>query len=378
MIYQTDYEALAAKINPIAFSKYLLDTGWSQFLSKRKDIRIFQKNVGTFYQVIIPMDIVLSDYNNALFEACKKVAESESKTVEQLLLYLLNPNADILKIRIENKNVEAGNILIDDAIEVYENAKKLLGTAAQDVIKPTEIHRGRIDSVVSNFLANCRFGQTEVGSYIVSVICPMVENDNGQVRQLEMFESAEDEETNFTRKVTSKVVKNLYHLKTRIDDGEYNLAKTSKDDEISVNFYEALLGIKLADEHTTVEFIPEWAPSVPLMEDLPKSIALSHNYYQPIQSTVSTIRGIVKRKERIVGRIKRLESTPDLENRQVGKVTVVYVDDNNKARTIISKLARDDYNKAIEAHANGAYVEIIGEMQDTHIKEIECESFNVI
>ncbi|MDO4804497.1 MAG: hypothetical protein Q4A32_06740 [Lachnospiraceae bacterium] len=378
MVYNVNYNELAKGLNPIAFAKYLEDTGWSHFRTKRKDVRVFQKEKDKFYQVTIPMEDTLSDYNEALYQACKTVAECEDRPLEGLFLYLLNPNADILKIRIEKKNAVSGSILLDDAIGVYENAKRLLGAAAQDVIKPAAFHQGRMDSKITSFLSGCRFGQTEVGSYVVSVICPMTEMREGEFHQLELFEDEQEGETNFTRQVTTKVVKSIQKLKDRIDDGQYNLADTSTEDRISANFYEALLGINLEQEGTRIEFIPEWAPGHKMTEELPAKVSLSHRYYQPIHATVTKMKGSIKKNRKIVGRIKRLEATADVENREAGKVTVVYIDDNNRARTVIAKLEKDDYSRAIEAHAKGWYVEIVGEMSGRRASEVECQSFNVL
>ena len=378
MVYSVNYSELAKELNPIAFTKYLEDTGWIHFQTKRKDVRIFQKESDRFYQVTIPMEDTLSDYNEALYQACQTVAECENRPLEQVFLYLLNPNADILKIRIEKKNIESGSILLDDAIGVYENAKRLLGAAAQDVIKPAAAHQGRMDTKITSFLSSCRFGQTEVGSYVVSVICPMTEMREGEFRQLELFEDEKEDEMNFTRQVTTKVLRSIQKLKDRIDNGQYNLADTSLEDGISANFYEALLGINLEQEGTKIEFMPEWAPNLKVTEELPVKVALSHSYYQPIHATVTKMKGNIKKNRKIVGRIKRLEATADLENREAGKVTVVYIDDNNKAKTVIAKLEKDDYNRAIEAHAKGWYVEIVGEMSGGRAREIDCQSFNVL
>ena len=153
-----------------------------------------------------------------------------------------------MKIRIEKKNIESGSILLDDAIGVYENAKRLLGAAAQDVIKPAAVHQGRMDTKITSFLSSCRFGQTEVGSYVVSAICPMTEMREGEFRQLELFEDEKEDEMNFARQVTTKVLRSIQKLKDRIDNGQYNLANTSSEDGISANFYEALLGINLEQE----------------------------------------------------------------------------------------------------------------------------------
>lgn len=101
MIYSVDFLELAEKINPLAFVKYLKDTGWMLFQTKKSYVKIFQlEREDNFYQVTIPMDKVLRDYREAMYKAISIVAEAESKSIEELILYLLNPNTDILKIRL--------------------------------------------------------------------------------------------------------------------------------------------------------------------------------------------------------------------------------------------------------------------------------------
>ena len=42
MIYSVNYMDLTEKINPFNFAKYLIDTGWSIYPTKRKKIKIFK------------------------------------------------------------------------------------------------------------------------------------------------------------------------------------------------------------------------------------------------------------------------------------------------------------------------------------------------
>ena len=98
-----------------------------QFPTKKTYVKIFQlvNQIVYFFQVTIPMNRDLLDYQDAMYQAIETVAFVEGQSTEQLLLFLLNPNTDILKIRLDRKNIEAGSILFDDAIRVYENAKSL-------------------------------------------------------------------------------------------------------------------------------------------------------------------------------------------------------------------------------------------------------------
>lgn len=382
MIYSVNFMDLTEKISPLLFAKYLKDMGWEQFQSKRQHIKIFQceKN-NDFFQIVIPTDKRLNDYKEAMYKAVVTVSEAENKSVEQVMLYLLNPNADILKIRLEKKDVESGNILFDDAIRMYENAKKLLAATTLDILHPKKYHQGRIDDCVLKFLSNCRFGQTEIGSYVVSVVCPFAELDeNEEYRQLSIFSNEEQCANSLTRQVTSRVMENIYFIKNKIDNGESDkLLLQNNGKIISANFYEALGGLNLDSDGTDVEFIAEWSPIVKNVDCAKDRILLTHDYYQPIESTIGKLKEKTNKSTKIIGRIKKLESSPDVQKRKIGKITVVYLDENDKPKTVTANLNKNEYDKAIKAHERGFHIEIVGEVSSGKRPFMpSCESFTVI
>ena len=284
MIYSVNFLDLTEKINPLAFSKYLKDTGWNLFQTKRKDVKVYQyEKDDEFYQVTVPLEKRLADYKDAMYKAIITVAEVEKKSIEQVMLYLLNPNTDILKIRLDRKDIEAGSILFDDAIRMYENTKKLLAATALDILHPKRYHQGRMDDAVSQFLAGCRFGQTEIGSYVVSVVCPFAELDEKEgYKQLSIFSEEEACANSLTRRVTSRVMDNISQIKRYIDDGNLEgLLEKEGEETISANFYEALTGLNLDLEGADVEFIAEWSPVVKSKSHVKDRILLTHDYCQP-------------------------------------------------------------------------------------------------
>lgn len=64
---------------------YLIVSGWKEYhLSKRKDIRVFQKETASaFHQVTIPIEKSLVDYNQALAEAIMEIASAEGCSVQE-------------------------------------------------------------------------------------------------------------------------------------------------------------------------------------------------------------------------------------------------------------------------------------------------------
>ena len=110
MIYSVNYEELSGRINPFVIKRYLKGNGWVPFKTRRDDISVFQYiKDGQFEQVTIPNDRTLFDYSMALYQAVRIVADVEGRPIEQMLLTLLNPHSDIVKIRIDDPSIEPGN-----------------------------------------------------------------------------------------------------------------------------------------------------------------------------------------------------------------------------------------------------------------------------
>ena len=151
-----------------------------------------------------------------------------------------------------------------------------------------------------------------------------------------------------------------------------------EDKIISANFYEALGGLNLDSNGADVEFIAEWSPIVKNADCVKSRILLTHDYYQPIETTIERLKDETNKSTRIIGRIKKLESSPDVQKRKIGKITVVYLDENDKRKTVTVNLNKNEYDKAIKAHERGFHVEIVGEISCGRNDSMTCESFAVI
>lgn len=395
---------MTLKLNPLAVTKYLSETNWELYPIKRNDIKIFQyKKEDLFEQVTIPLDKKLRDYKNAMYDSVCKIAYVEKKSVEQLMLYLLNPNTDILKIRLDKKEVESGNIMFDDAIQLFDNAKKLIAATALDVINPKKIHYGRINEPVRNFLSQCRFGQTEIGSYVVSVICPFVDFPKTEgYKKLNAFFDEEQYAYSLTREVINRLMTNVATIKQKIDDGNLE-SLANYDSPISSNFYEALSGLSMDTEDTTVEFMAEWSPTVKSNQCKYNRILITNDYYEPIRTIISKITeytnerietvdkikrlevapisdsreyGTIERTE-IVGKIIELKAAPVIDSREYGTI-VIYVGDNARVKSVTVKLDREDYDKAVAAHQHGKAVKVVGDLKGQVKSVMENVIFSVV
>ena len=175
MIYTVVYKDLMKQIKPhILFAKYLQDTGWTWLKMARTDVKVMQIRCenNEFYQVDIPLDRMLGDYLDAMFIAVKTVEEKEHKPLEQVVFRLMYPDSDILKFRIVKEGIEPGNILLDDAVRLYANIKKLIVSAVEGTICQSHVTDRDKEDAITRFISQCRLGQAEIGSYVATLVCP--------------------------------------------------------------------------------------------------------------------------------------------------------------------------------------------------------------
>lgn len=372
MIYSVNYEELSGRINPFVIKRYLKGNGWIPFKIKRDDISVFQYTKdGQFEQVTIPNDRTLFDYSVALYQAVRTIADVEGRPIEQMLLTLLNPHSDIIKIRIDDPSIEPGNIPFDAAVEFYDNARRLITASARDVLHPRNYHVGRPDDSVQKFVSQCRFGQTEIGSYVVPLVCPFMDVDSGPHEQLTIFDKADECAESLTRKVTRHLIEGIHSIKSAVDTESELIIP------VSANFCDAVIGICGQHMEALVNFRTQWSPAV--QKNIPSfsSVSLNSDYIAPIKAISKTLRPSQEQTMKILGRVKELKADPLPENRQGGCIKVSYLNEEGKAGVLTASLDAESYAKAIEAHQKGLYVSLEGTIPERN-RQMDCLSFSII
>ncbi len=365
MILSANFLEISGQLNHINVCKYLKDLGWNEFLDHRNpNIKVFQyTEYNEFIQVEIPINKKLVDYNWAMLSVVEILSKVEKKNVEQVILELLNPMCDIFRFRLNNQNVENGSILFEDAIKLFENSKRLLSATAMDISSPKIYHKGRVSEEVQTFIDQCRFGQTELGSYVINLVCPLGNKKNNQFEQYNLFSDEEVTAYSFTRRVVNKLMKSTLKVKEKIDSGgDLNeLLNPSKEDFVSINYLDALQNIGIDHKNSEIDISVKWAPTVHQNRFDKSLITISNDYYDIIKTKVNSYKEITEEESiEFIGKISDLKSNPDLTKREKGIIKVKYIN-NDKLSTITAELSKDDYDKAVIAHKNGKTVKVIGE-----------------
>lgn len=72
------------RVKPDVFVQYLENAGWTEYKTKRDCVKVFQREFsGAFFQVTIPMQKTLTDYDEAMQRAIDTVVQAEAKAMKE-------------------------------------------------------------------------------------------------------------------------------------------------------------------------------------------------------------------------------------------------------------------------------------------------------
>jgi len=374
---------LINEVSFLAIQQYLTSRNWEKTISKKGDKAFFRKHLDRddILEVLIPLSRDFSDYGYAVQKAINLIAEFEQRESIQLINDLLLPPADQIRFRVNNSRTKDGLISLSEGFMLLESAKKALFTIAHDILKPETYHNRLALKDAQQFIDSCLMGQTERGSFIASVVCPIGNHSpNDAYQELSLFDPAEILSSSFTRQVTSRLMQSIGKVKQIVENQAYDELENPHGDKISANFLESLIEMGEYGENEEIQVICSWAPTVPQQNTaISNSITITKDYILPLERIVERIRE--QNADEIgefVGRISEVKADPEISARNDGQITFNCIGDNGaiKAKTTLNK---EDFQRALLAFEEGKNIKITGLLKNSgRSKIIENPKFEVI
>jgi len=363
------------KLDPFKFVKFLRLDDWREFPVKNPKIKVFQKeNEEDFFQATIPLDDELSDYERAMFQAVQTVSQARRETLEQTILTLLNPISDVLRFRLVSSNCDAGSVFFDDAIRLYSNVKKLIVSAASDVVSPS-IQRTNTPTKVTRFVNACRFSQTAVGTYVVSVVLPLDFDENASDASFDEIEDAR-----YSGALARRTVRHIFDASSDVlnglneTDSLQGLMQAAENQGLSLDFLKALAKFCEYGDDDKLEISARLSKRATGNKPRAEKFTLMRRYRDDLERAANFIRRkTTPGRLSAVGKIEKLEARSDLETRTYGYavVSALFNSEKGTKRQKI-RLNSADYAKACQAHERGLFIQFAGGFVDG---EFECLEF---
>lgn len=147
---------------------YLYREPWGNYLQ-----RFSRKKGGREDNILLPSEREISDYNRRIVEALDSLSRQIQISVDTIVRDIINSAYEIVRIRVNEGNNET-TIPYDTSIDLLRGGFALIDSSAVTAVSddPLAIVRGRRPDVVRRYLDEVRVGQTEVGSFVLTLLMP--------------------------------------------------------------------------------------------------------------------------------------------------------------------------------------------------------------
>lgn len=349
---------LVGRIKPRDARSYATANGWVRKTQDYGGLAVFDHRQRELTQLLIPIESTSSDYPTRMLDVVQRLAEVEERSLIQLANDLLDPDADVVRYRISDPTISADLALLK-GIETLEGAKRTLLAAAHSVLKPSPYHPRLSRREAVDFVDHCRLKQTEHGSFVLAIACPLDAVDAVDAEGLLR------DDNSFTRQVTSLLMDSLIRIEERINaDDEASLTVNSSEQAaISANLCDALTRLEPPSDQGTLEISTTWASTAPNSEaPQRRAVRFTEDHFKVIREVAVRLRPSHQAEvANFVGQVETLNGDLNDQGRRYGEVILDLLVDDELVQARV-ELDPDHYAIADKAHMDGQPVIIRGEL----------------
>ena len=165
----SNIEAILRKVNPTLVTAFLIRNGFERKGGRTGKVDIFENQHSDV--LLLPVDQDARDYSTRLRDLLE-LFTSPLRSIDDIVGKIVLPYSDIFRYRIETPESTWGHLRLSYTHEAMQALYDLLRFTAAGVSTQRPDYR-RISESAKLFADQCRFGQTEYGSFVLKVFCPI-------------------------------------------------------------------------------------------------------------------------------------------------------------------------------------------------------------
>ncbi len=347
-----DSSALQA-VSPTALAAYARAAGWTKLESYGEHSDVY---VGEHIpEVIVPRTQLLADYPSVvsrLIEIFAQVAERD-----ELSLYrdLITADRDVVRVRVTN--ADSGSLSVNEGVELVRGARDLLLAAACSLWEPRPLYRAGANRDATELVNRVRLGQTEHGSFVVTLLTPPVPPP----MQTNLFNEDDDlADFPIERRVTRRLTEALLAVRSATEmtaGGDGSAFAGAVEKGVSANLCDAL--VKVIGQFPTIDVTVAWARTWPV-EPERRVVGFAEGDSPILRQAAASFRDREPQPEtRLFGFVRLLKRG---EGQDAGTISLDTSVDG-APRSVTAALTQSDYDRAIQAHKEKAPIVLKGDLE---------------
>jgi hypothetical protein len=347
-------------VKPTDIAAYAATSGWQLLQDRPGHSSRFTKKLpgGEMAELLVPFDRQLKDFSLRVADAIKLLSVVEDRSELALLDDVMISGMDVFRFQVVTPEVVSGTVPAERGAEIFESIPKLFTAGAQTAETPRARYGPKKSKDVKNFVQHLRFGQTEIGSYVVRVLSP--------VSPVVFTNLLSDYEEPFERRAASALMRGLQS----VSSASFPLAGQKQLDSeeliqngVSANLCSALTKIAGTEMRPQDSLHVHYRPARirPLVAETPFQVSFAGELIPRIRETARLLREISPRDEEISGYVIKLE-THETGSLPAGPIVISSLIDGRQRKVTIS-LGAEEHQKAVHAYQHGLEVACRGTLK---------------
>ena len=258
-----DSAALRA-IEPGAVRAYLDVRGWHHVEPYGQHGDVYAREDAP--EIIAPTETSLRDYPARIAEIVSILATVEDRDALRIYRDLTTAAADLIRVRAPEAE-DDGAVSLERGVALVSGARDLLLAAACASVRPAAAFRSGAVREAVDYLRGVQLGQTERGSFVVTMQSPVPKNLSAREPDLLGDMTYAEPEVPFSRRVTCRLVTSLHALKAAVVESDRSAAgieafRSQVPSGVSANLCDA--AARLATAGGGVDVALSWALTRPV------------------------------------------------------------------------------------------------------------------
>ncbi|WP_297799012.1 hypothetical protein [uncultured Brevundimonas sp.] len=351
-----DVDALRA-ISPMALASYARAEGWQRLESYGDHSEVYHRpQMG---EVIIPGTEALSDYHSVVSDLIASFARAEAR--DELAVYrdLVGADRDVIRVRSPEADGD-GSVRIEAGVDLVLHARDLLLSAACAAKEPRASYRAGKVKDATDYMDRVRLGQTEHGSFVVTLLAPVPPALDTYGTQAELWPSETSEP--FDRLVTRRLADGLQAARSAAEHvmrtgGGLTPFRDAVSKGVSANLCEALA--QLIERGEGLEVSVTWAKTR-LTPEPRRKIFFSRSEGEVLREAARVFRTLEPRPdETIEGFVISCDRKTDETSGRVAIRTII----DGQPSSVKVELSPSLYSEAVQAHEKKQLVSLNGDLK---------------
>jgi hypothetical protein len=346
-------------LKPLELAAYLRANGWRKEadLFGKGSLWLFQNPHEQEFDITLPARSEMADYALRMSEVLSTLALVEGRSQLEILCDIQTTTADLVRVRAPNQSAENGTLPFNQAVSFVEYSRDMLLAAACAAIDKRPFFAKRKAQQAMDYLGHVRMGQTERGSFVLTILSPVPP----ELRPMQETLLPEDP---YERLVMITLMNALDALYRAAQDaavgGDMASFQSAVFKGVSANLCEAVVGLSAVSPKDGLDIQVSWSRTRAVGAETPSRVILGNDTIPIIAEAARQFREITPLEDvEIEGFVTRLDRGRETTE---GDVTIE-ASIEGKLRRVTLRLGQEAYSQAIQAHDGRLPVRCTGELE---------------